>query len=43
MNIKSDLDRNTWNAFVQSFNEPAILQSYEWGELKSKQIGRAHV
>lgn len=36
MNIITDVDQNSWDTFVASFSEPAILQSYEWGELKSK-------
>ena len=36
MIIKTDVDRNSWNDFVSSFDGPAILQSFEWGELKSK-------
>lgn len=36
MKVLYDLDRDKWNSFVSSFEEPAILQSYEWGELKSK-------
>jgi len=36
MKVLYDLDRDRWNSFVSSFEEPAILQSYEWGELKSK-------
>lgn len=35
MRLITDIDQKTWDIYISSFPEPAILQSYEWGELKS--------
>lgn len=29
------IDKKTWNDFISQFDDPAILQSWEWGDLKS--------
>ena len=35
MKILYNIDKARWDSFFSSFEDPAILQSYEWGELKS--------
>ena len=35
MQLITGLDKISWNSFVSSFDDPAILQSHEWGELKA--------
>jgi len=37
MEIRREVDRNTWDEFVARSPDSPILQSYEWGEVKASQ------